>query len=135
MYLDKLNIDKECYFNTKPKEKWYDIRRKFRNWKFAREHKFYERETWGMDTTLATWLYEHFCAYRDSAGKIIDLEWHKIEIDGETHNQKEWIDIFITELEDYLVLENDGYINYDVLLKKEQAMFSRIGKLMPYMWW
>ena len=135
MYLDKLNIGKDCCFNTKPKVKWYDIRRKFRNWKFARKHKFYECETWSMDIVLATWLYEHFCAYRDIADKVVDLEWHKIEIDEETHTQKEWIDILIAELEDFLILEHHGYIKYDVLLKKEQAMFYRIGKLMPYMWW
>ena len=49
--------------------------------RFDRErasHSFDSRETWSLDYTLATWLYEHLMMYQDIA--CIDLEFWKFDV-------------------------------------------------------
>ena len=128
-YLNKIGIksDNPCVFNS---EDTKDRRIKL----FKKQRKIYgfdERETWSMDFTLATWLYEHLKAYKHFT--ICDLEYHTFDIpvlcpltqdelefeDGynfpnrytkevvETHTQRESINYMIDYLAHYLVKDRN----------------------------
>lgn len=72
-YLNDLGVksDEICIFNTENKddnaERWQRFQEE------RKEHTFDSRETWSMDYTSATWVYEHLKMYKDLAGKIVNL--------------------------------------------------------------
>lgn len=69
-YLNDLGVksDEICIFNTENKddnaERWQRFQEE------RKEHTFDSRETWSMDYTSATWVYEHLKMYKDLAGLI-----------------------------------------------------------------
>lgn len=73
-YLNDLGVksDEVGIFNTENKDD--DSERWQRFQEERKEHSFDSRETWSMDYTSATWLYEHLRVYKDWADKVIDLD-------------------------------------------------------------
>lgn len=139
-YLNKLGIKSTeiCIFNTE-KDKHN------KRWKIERKkYGFDTRETYSMDYTSATWLYEHLKVYKKV--NICDLSYHKFnipvlhdipesEIDKkdvnyrytteviEERTQDEAIALIIDYLEQYLLKDKHyGKGNYDF------EKFSKIEK-------
>lgn len=78
-YLNDIGIESTdpCIFNTDAIEepKYQDDYNKEKS-----VHNFDCRETFGMDYTSATWLYEHLQAYKEWAGKVVNLNFHTFSI-------------------------------------------------------
>lgn len=64
------------------------------------EYGFDERETWSMDTAFAEWLIERLIRYKEVS--IVDLTYHKFEINGKTLTQEECIDRMIELCREYI---------------------------------
>lgn len=148
-YLNKIGVDSTgiCVFNTanviteKDRNKLYQEQRN--------KHGFDSRETWSMDYTLATWLYEHFKLYRKVAGKYVDLTFHKIKINvlkkdkkGEfktkrkTVTQLEAIDLVCAYLEDYFkYLDGAKLKDENHAYQKLRGALHIVADIAPYMWW
>lgn len=77
-YLNDLGIKSTnvCIFNSGDKDE-SGRQRLFRLQR--KKYGFDERETWGMDYTMITWLYSHFKMFLEIGGKIVDLEFHKFD--------------------------------------------------------
>ena len=145
-YLNKLGIksDDPCVFNSENKR---DKRIK----RFNKQRAIYgfdERETWSMDYTLATWLYEHLKAFKHFT--ICNLDYHTFDIpvlyplaqdelefaDGynfpnrytkeviENHTQGESIDYMIDYLKHYLVDDKDISFDSDCQIETEMRGFE-----------
>lgn len=141
-YLNKIGIKstETCVFNTEEKEK--SPRQKHFN-KMRKKHGFDPRETWALDFTLATWIYEHFMYYKKYAA--IDLTFHKFmipawdnennEISNETIEvtQEEAINIVLDNIKFYLV--NEEISMDEVTYKKYEYALRVISIIIPAMWW
>ena len=143
-YLNELGIksDSYCIFNS-------DMLDEDRQAKFDEQrktHGFDDRETWSMDYTLATWLYEHFCWYRDNAP--IDTSWHTVEapvitdttkhdefaIEKQTITQGQAIDNVIAYIAEYLKRTDadiDNVIGYQYL----RTALQIVAEVIQHMWW
>lgn len=147
-YLNQLGIksDDSCIFNTTEID---GCGRQKKFMKEREEHGFDSRETWGLNYTFVTWLYEHLKVYMDYAdgetGGMVDLNYHKANIPVlsaipeedlvkpynndlaekyyntiiEEHTQREAILLMINYLEDYL--KN----NEDCSLKDEYQAYEK----------
>lgn len=148
-YLNKIGIssDEPCIFNTEHKyaidcgEKHnYLIKRLKRQ---RKKHSFDERETWSMDFTLASWIYEHFMMYKKIA--CVDLTLHKFNIykwDNEKKeilnekievNQIEAINLVLNNIKFYLT-NNDTEKEIEASDRFKYAFYI-IAEIMPAMWW
>ena len=131
-YLEQLGWDiRKCGTNfCDNKDKRYK--------KWMRERKKYgfdSRETWNLDGLFLQWLYEHLKMYKKEASKIVDLSFHKFDVNGKEYTQKECIDKMIKDLK-YILTHDD--LDEDVA-KKMQKKINRVldfWKIVFYaMWW
>lgn len=163
-YLNDLGVksDETCIFNTENKddnaERWQRFQEE------RKEHSFDSRETWSLDFTSATWLYEHLKAFKDYADKIVDLDAIEFDVpilyripddrleyrDGysfpvsflesktERKTQREAIDIMCQYLKNFLL---DKEVDTDVgicdMLSYEylKGAFRIYAEIIPSMWW
>lgn len=146
-YLNAIGISSKDpgIFNTEWKENDKQRRKRFK--KQRKKYGFDERETWQMDFTLATWIYEHFIWYKKHS--IVDLTFHTFEIpqwDKETNtfsetnlitvHQKDAIDIVLKNIRYYLKYADSIDLDKaDKAYKKFEYAFRIMGVLMPSMWW
>lgn len=137
-YLNKIGIKSTdtCIFNTEEKDD-------SRNKRFKKQRKKYgfdERETWSMDYTLASWIYEHFMLYKKI--NCVDLTFHKFDIpkwDDKILDEK----VEITQEEGInLVLNNIKFFLKNEDFDKELEAYERykyaliiMAEIMPAMWW
>ena len=67
---------------------------------WAREREIYgfdERETWSLDHAFACWLYERLKMYVEI--NVVDLNYHKFDVDGEILTQIQVIESILSLLE------------------------------------
>lgn len=79
-------------------------------------------DTWNLDTTVLMWLYERLIEYKERAGKVVNLNYHIFEINGQEKAQTEWIDELILLAEAVLAEPSNLRKNskaYKKLLKNE----------------
>lgn len=109
-----------CGDNDKRVKKWAEQRE---------EYGFDERETWAMDEAFAQWLAERLILFKKV--NIIDLEYHKFDIGGETLTQEECIDRMIKLCKEYIFLD-------DWCIEKSKAWYelTELWKTTGMaMWW
>lgn len=115
--------------------------------RFAEEraiHSFDSRETWSLDYTLATWLYEHLCTYKEYAGQIVDLSYHKVKVrrlritkkgnvktESAVMSEEEAVDLACDYLRRSLTEAWDDVLR----LEYEAAALRIVEKLLPVLWW
>lgn len=143
-YLDELDLEesnKACIFNTdvveedSERRQWYEDQRQ--------TFGFDSRETWSMDFTLVSWLYEHLCWYRDYAP--IDLTFYSFEIPRwntkkcraykhktETVNQGRAIDLILINLTFFM--ESDITQEDEAYARLYYAM-RILAEIIPALWW
>lgn len=114
--------DKICIFNSDEET---------RSPEFLEEHSYRIEETYALDYTLATWLYEHIRGYKDVAPSAINIEYHKFEYGGEEFNQLQMIDKCLEELEIYL----KNHYKIDGLIQHLQEALRILTVIIPAMWW
>lgn len=146
-YLNKIGVKstEPCVFNTDGREK--NKRQK----RFDKERKIYgfdSRETWSMDYTLATWLYEHLSWYLHNAP--INMEFHKIEVPlmperdengnwkespEKTVTQKKAIKMVLKHLKYYIKNEDLWTDNGIVAEKHLDLALDITRRLIRLLWW
>ena len=133
-YYDKFYKDNKDKIGSYPFF-WTTDKKEKRNklWKKQRKkYGFDDRETWGLDYTFIIWVYERFNMYRDIGGKIIDLDYHKFNIDGLEYSQRELINKILSICENLLMSSDDWEEDYINQYKELLKLFSVI---IPAMWW
>lgn len=94
---------------------------------------FDSRQTWSLDSAMVELLYERLQAYLILADQQINLEFHSVEFEGETLNQKEAIMKLLGYCREVLVPSYD-----DEDFQEERAakqLWNLWAVLHPYMWW
>ncbi len=160
-YLNDIGIKSNdcCVFNT---EEIDNERQEY----FIEQRQMYgfdERETWSMDYTFATWLYEHLQAYKEFANEVVDLEFHKFLIPVlydipedkltyinedktivsqykyeiiEEHTELEAIDIMIDYLKKYLIdTFSDDWKEDQIKIEYLQGAIGILKEVIPALWW
>lgn len=56
------------------------------------EYGFDERETWCMDVAFFQWLYERLRMYKEIGGEVVNLDFHKFDVNGNEMTQLQIID-------------------------------------------
>lgn len=109
-----------------------------------REHSFDSRETWSLDYTLATWLYEHLMFYKEIADETTDLSFHQFDVptimvseeggfQTETRHvtEGEAIDLACEYLRK--AVATDWADDSDTYW--EQAALRIVTEILPTLWW
>ena len=111
-----------------------DDERQERWGKEQEEYGFDERETWSLDHAFYCWLYERLKMYVERASKIVQLDFHKFEYEGEELTQQECIDRMIYGCEVYFAQEDEWNIS-----EEDRKIINDIAKIwaivLPAMWW
>jgi hypothetical protein len=94
------------------------------------------RETWSMDTISVEWLYSHLKMYYEAARDIVDLSWHKYDINGETLTQEQVITLILEYCEEYLLAK---HAQDDDTIEKAQhdvkKAFKLYAEILLDTWW
>lgn len=85
------------------------------------------RDCWNLDFAFYQWLKERLPIYLKDAGRIIDLEYFKLEFRGKEYTQKELIERMI----ELLHFVDD----YDLDLVKGKEVLEIWAMIAPAMWW
>ena len=125
-YLDDIGVDL-----------WLGLEDDERQERWAKEQEEYgfdERETWSLDHAFYCWLYERLKMYVERASKIVQLDFHKFEYEGEELTQQECIDRMIYGCEVYFAQEDEWNIS-----EEDRKIINDIAKIwaivLPAMWW
>ena len=104
---------------------------------FEKEREIYgfdSRETWSLDHVFYMWLYERLKMYKEYAGEIVDLNFHKFVYKEKEYTQLELINMMIERLESYFKKE-DLFVSSE----EEYEPIKEIGEIwalvLPAMWW
>ncbi len=132
-YLDDIGI-------TKGREHWWFDDDEYpddeRVAKWAKEREIYgfdDRETWDLQTTFYLWLYERLMKYKESASKIINLNFHTFEYRGKKLTQENLIDLLIGLLKFFF---SNSYNEFDPVHNEKILAIGEIWALiLPSMWW
>lgn len=128
-YLDDLGIPIEEY-----SRKFSFNKRQFRWWKQRRDYGFDDRETWNLDYEFIEWLYSHCMMYKEKAGDVVNLEFHKVTWDDKEYTQIEIIDFIIESTREYLK-ESAKWNLSNETMKKVQCALHLWAEVLPAMWW
>lgn len=101
---------------------------------FLKRHSFRVEETWDLNYTFATWLYEHLVGYVEASSHIVDLTFHTFKYQNKEYSQLELIMECKKNLEMYFkhqdeLLFSDESSDY---LQEATRIFA---VLLPAMWW
>lgn len=104
---------------------------------FEKEREIYgfdSRETWNLDCVFYMWLYERLKMYKEYAGEIVNLDFHKFVYKEKEYTQLELINMMIERLESYFKKE-DLFVSSE----EEYEPIKEIGEIwalvLPAMWW
>ena len=127
-YID--NISTEPYRTDTVRCK--HLRTRLKHWWQRRIYGFDERETWDLDKTFYTWLYEHLMMYRDVT--YVDLSQSRPhEWKGGTYTTEDLLNILI----EYLTVAMTK--DYEFCTEKEREQIDDIpviwGIIIKEMWW
>lgn len=100
------------------------------------------KETFSLDMTILAYLYEHLIMYKEVAGEIVDLNYHKFTIKNEILTQGQCIDRMIEDI--YIIFSIDNNIwkseeSWEKLGKmikeKEDDLFDILKECFQTLWW
>lgn len=104
-----------------------------KEWEKEREeYGFDNRETWCLDRILAEWMYSRFMMYKEVT--IVNLDYHKYNIDGKEWTQRECIDKIIENTKFYLCNETYAPDSTEVYEKLSEAI-KIMSEVIFDMWW
>lgn len=104
-----------------------------KEWEKEREeYGFDNRETWCLDRILAEWMYSRFMMYKEVT--IVNLDYHKYNIDGKEWTQRECIDKIIENSKFYLCNETYAPDSTEVYEKLSEAI-KIMSEVIFDMWW
>lgn len=92
-------------------------------------HDFDERDTYSMDYTLAAWLYECLRYFQERASKVINLDFHKFDIDNETLTQSQCIKRMIEDCKVILLNDKAYGSEFDKVDAAKDDLFKVLSKV------
>lgn len=130
-YLEKLGLKLEdCMTNfCDNTDKRYD------DWMKEREvYGFDSRETWCLENIFYQWMYEHLKMFKKRASKIVNLEYHKFNVNGEEMTQLQAINRMI-ELLEKIVSSKDSIFEGNNWDEERRELLAIWAEVLPAMWW
>ena len=99
------------------------------------EYGFDVRETFNLWVVLAMWLYERLRYFLEVGGSVINLTYHKFEIDGEKLTLQECVERMIKDCE-IMIVKNE-WITEDVeeMNVAREDLFKVLNKVYWALWW
>ena len=91
---------------------------------------FCDMETWDLDTTFAQLLYERLMMYKEIAGEVVDLSYHKIDVLNTTLTLSECIDLMIEKCK-MTIKESDPF-KYK---KHMDTVWTIMKEVHGLLWW
>lgn len=108
------------------------LKRSIKYWFQRRTRGWSDDETWNLDCEFIKWVNSRFKKYKEEAGKIVDLEFHKFEYGGKEYTQLELIDKVIKLSNEYI----DTNLQSEYKLGSIKDEIFDIFKLIFWaMWW
>lgn len=112
-----------------------------------KEKKKLSKECWSLDVSFYKWLKEHLKVYLKDAGNIVDLEYHKFEVDGSEYTQLEIIEamlVILDSIEELGVFDwafpkgetvEEVQENQEDLTRMTSDLCKLWAIILPTMWW
>lgn len=101
---------------------------------FKSRKKKLAEECWNVDYNFIVWLNQHLKVYLQDAPKVVNLEYHKFEYQGQEYTQKQLIERMI-ELSDNLI-EDGHYFDWEEQYSSMTNELLDIFKLcFQTLWW
>lgn len=105
-------------------------------------HDFDDRDTFNMDYTIVLWMYQCLRFFQDEASKIVNFDFHKVEIDGIELTQRQCIDRMVEDCKKILY-DDSAFENYkdeneyiiNVVDPAVDDLFMVFSKVYRHMWW
>lgn len=98
-------------------------------------HDFDKRDTYNLDDSLVSWLYECLRYFQDHAAKIIDFNYRKFNIDGEELTQLQCINRMVDDCAVILKTSSYDREHADKLDAAKNDLFKVLSKVYWAMWW
>ena len=100
-----------------------------------KEKKKLSKECWSLDVSFYKWLKEHLKVYLKDAGNIVDLEYHKFEVDGAEYTQLEIIETMLAILDSIEELGVFDWAFHEDLKRMTSDLCKLWAIILPAMWW
>ena len=91
---------------------------------------FCDIETWDLDTTFAQLLYERLMMYKEIAGEVVDLSYHKIDVLNTTLTLSECIDLMIEKCK--MAIKESNPSKY---IKHMDTVWTIMKEVHGLLWW
>ena len=108
------------------------LKRSIKYWFQRRTRGWSDDETWNLDYEFIKWVNSRFKKYKEEAGKIVDLEFHKFEYEGKEYTQLELIDKVIKLSNEYI---DTNLLFEDKLGSIKDEIFDIFKLIFWTMWW
>ena len=100
------------------------------------------KETFSLDMTILAYLYEHLVMYKEVAGEIVNLSYHKFTINDEILTERECINRMLDDIRVILSIDDSDYISVEDFEKKDKIMTEKKNDLFDVLkecfwtlWW
>ena len=94
---------------------------------------FDDSETWCLQASFYSWLYERLRMFVVVGGEVVDLNYHTFGFKGKSYTQLEMIEMILERIRFYF---SDEYDDFNV---DQMRYVEEIGELwaiiLPAMWW
>lgn len=108
------------------------LKRNIKYWFQRRTRGWSDDETWNLDCEFIKWVNSRFKKYKEEAGKIVDLEFHKFQYEGKEYTQLELIDKVIKLSNEYI---DTNLLSKDKLNSIKDEIFDIFKLIFWTMWW
>ena len=100
------------------------------------------KETFSLDMTILAYLYEHLVMYKEVAGEIVNLNYHKFNINDEILTEEQCINRMLDDIRVILSIDDSDYISVEDFEKKDKIMTEKKNDLFDVLkecfwtlWW
>ena len=108
------------------------LKRSIKYWFQRRTRGWSDDETWNLDYEFIKWVNSRFKKYKEKAGKIVDLEFHRFEYEDKEYTQLELIDKVIKLSNEYI---DTNLPSEDKLNSIKDEIFDIFKLIFWTMWW
>lgn len=100
------------------------------------------KETFSLDMTILAYLYEHLVMYKEAASEIVDLNYHKFNINGDILTERECINRMLDDIRAILSIDDSDCVSVEDYEKKDKIMTEKKNDLFDVLkecfwtlWW
>lgn len=100
------------------------------------------KETFSLDMTILAYLYEHLVMYKEVAGEIVNLSYHKFTINDEILTEEQCINRMLDDIRVILSIDDSDYISVEdceekdrIMTEKKNDLFDVLKECFWTLWW